>query len=260
MTKGNQSVEKTLRIIEAMVDAGQPMRLLDIAQRVDYPSCTVLRMLNTLMDMGYAYQEENDLKRYGLTLKFAALGQRVADQTTYQSIVHPFLQQLSARTGETCCASVLEQHKARYFDVVVGGANGALTVRQKIGSSAFLHCTGSGKMFLVQYTPEQLDELEQLRGLPAFTPHTITTRERLTEELRLCRERGYAIDDEEVEIGMRCIAAPVFDNRGKTIVTICMSGPSVRMTKERIETELAGLLLDTARRITEKIAGSRITL
>ena len=256
MTKSNQSVEKALRIIEVMAQESNPMRLLDIAVQVDYPSSTVLRMLNTLVDMGYAFQEDGDLKRYGLTLKLATIGQRISDQMAYREIVHPFLQQMSAATGETCCASVCSHHKANYFDVVVGRSNGALTVRQQIGASAYMHCTGSGKMFLAQYTAEQLDELIHTHGLPALTERTITTRAALEAELDRCRAQGYAMDDEEVERGMRCIAAPVYDGNGKTIVTICMSGPASRMSEDRCRTELIGLLIDTARAITRKITGS----
>ncbi len=256
LTKGNQSVEKTLRIIEVMADtAGGPLRLSDIAQEVDLPDSTVLRMLNTLVNMGYAYQEEGYLRRYGLTMKFLSVGQKAADHLSLRDIIHPYLAEMSAQTGETCCAAHLRGDRLVYIDVVTPSSGSALTIRQQIGGTAYLHCTGSGKMFLAQYTPEELDRLIRDTGLPALTPHTITDRNELVYELDKCRKNGYAVDDEEVEIGMRCLGAAVLDISGRAAAAICMSGPVSRMSRYRCEQELAPLLRRTAARITAAITG-----
>ena len=99
----NQSVEKTLRIIEAMAAGGSMMRLADIAAAVEIPPSTALRMLGTLIDMGYAYQDEQT-RRYGLSLRFRLIGQRITDAFPYYDVIHPYLTSLAQQTRETCCA------------------------------------------------------------------------------------------------------------------------------------------------------------
>lgn len=245
-----------MRIIELLAASGNCMRLSDIAAGVDLPSSTVLRMLNTLVDTGYAYQESGTSKRYGLTMKFMSIGQAVADQMSYHDLVHPFLLELSSKTSETCCAAVIHENQVQYFDVVLGKTNGALTIRQKIGGFAYMHCTASGKMFLTQFSDDQLNTLSRTVGLLPMTSKTITTKEKLLAELELCRTRGWAADDEEVELGMRCLAAPIYNPFGKIIITISMSGVISRMTKERCESELIPLLCATAHQITRNITGS----
>ncbi|MBO4837199.1 MAG: IclR family transcriptional regulator [Clostridia bacterium] len=255
LTKGNQSVEKTLRIIEIMAASDGPMRLLDIASAVELPESTVLRMVNTLVNMGYAYQEESYMRRYGLTMKFMAVGQQAADHFHFRDVIHPYLTDLSKTLGETCCASREQDGQIYYFDVVVGDSKSALTIRQRVGGSANMHCTGSGKVFLTRYTDDQLDALIAHRGLPAATPHTVTTKDALKREIETCLERGYAIDDEEIEVGMRCLAAPVYDTENRIIAAISVSGPASRMPARRCVNEIAPLLCRTAQRITDMITG-----
>ena len=139
LTKGNQSVEKTLRIIEVMAASDGPMRLLDISAAAELPESTVLRMVNTLVSLGYAYQEESYMRRYGLTMKFLAVGQQAADRLSFRDVIHPYLTEMSKVLGETCCASREQDGRIYYFDVVVGDSKSALTIRQQVGGSAAMH-------------------------------------------------------------------------------------------------------------------------
>ena len=256
LTKSNQSAEKTIRIIESLARASQPMRLSDLAKEVDMPSSTVLRMLMTLEDMGYAYQEEEGLRRYGLTGRFLYLGQLISAQNSMQHIVHPFLKKVTGQLGEMSCVAMMDQGKLRYIDVVESTQN-RIVIRQRIGGSAPMHCTGSGKLFLMQLSAPELDDYIARDGLPAHTPHTLTSRPALARELEKCRANGYAIDDEECELGMRCVAAPIFNLQGEVRAAISVSGPAARMPSVRMETEIIPLLCATARRITEKVTGQK---
>lgn len=257
LTKGNQSVEKAIRIIELLASSGECMRLSDIAAGVELPSSTVLRMLNTLVETGYAYQEIGLAKRYGLTMKFTSIGQAVADHVSYHDFVHPFLLELAAETNETCCAAMLHENQVQYFDVIVGKTRGSLSVRQKIGGFAYMHCTGAGKMFLTQFSDEQLDNLIRTVGLLPMTAKTITNKETLKRELDVCRARGWALDDEEAELGVRCLSAPIYNPFGKIIITISLSGFISRMTKERCENEYIPRLCAMTHRITCAINGTQ---
>lgn len=252
-TGSNHSVEKTLKIIETLAMSPQPMRLSDIAAAVGMPASTVLRMVNTLVECGYAYQEKG-IRRYALTMRFLHIGQIAADHFSIRDIAHPYLLQISAATGEASCLAILDSGRLCYLDVVEGNGN-LIAIRQRIGGSGPMHATGSGKLFLMQYTPEELDRFIEAEGLPALTVHTLTDKQGLLYDLEQCRNRGYANDEEECEIGMRCVAAPILSSSGKVIASISISGPISRMTKLRRETELVPMLCEAAQKISCTVSG-----
>lgn len=256
LSGSNQSVEKTLLIIETLASAHSPMRLSELAKAVDMPPSTVLRMVNTLVNLGYARQEDEPSKRYALTTRFLRIGQQAAEHIDIREISHPLLLELSQKTGQSSCLSICDQNKVRYLDVVEGSGS-MVAIRQRIGGSARMHCTGSGKLFLMQYTDEQLDEFISQRGLPPLTPNTVTNKAELCHELKTCLRRGYAMDDEECEIGVRCAAAPVYDYAGRVIAAISISGIISHMQKLRVEMEMVPLLLEAAEKVTGILVGKR---
>lgn len=231
-TKGNQSVGKALKIIEILAESREPMRLMDIAAFAQMPSSTALRMIATLTEYGYIAQE-SDSQKYYLTLKLARIGAAAASRFNIRDIVHPYLTRLSRDYGEASCAAIDSDMTALYFDVV-DGPDGILKITQHVGKLSPLHCTGVGKCLLLNYDKEMLDDFIEKRGLPAFTANTITSKERLIEELRLIRQRGYAVDNEECELGVRCIACGISDHSGKIAAAISVSGPVGRMTGNRV--------------------------
>ena len=255
LTKNNQSVEKTLRIIETLARAPEPLRLSQVAEGVDMPLSTVLRMLTTLIDCGYAYQEDSEMKRYGLTMRFTLIGQMVADHFSIRNVAHAYLQKLSQQCGESCCLAIEDNQRVRYLDVVEASKS-LITIRQRVGGSAPMHCTGSGKLFLSRYPEAELAEFIQKHGLASLTSHTLTTAEELRYDMETVRKNGYAVDDEECEIGVRCLAAPVYDSIGQMIATVSVSGPISRMNRRRLDVELAPLICATAQAITNVVSGN----
>ena len=255
-TKSNMSVLKTIKLIELLAQSQEPMRLSDLAAMADMPVSTTLRMVNTLVECGYAYQEESSQQRYGLTMRFLEIGQMIADHFSIRDLAHPYLIALSRDAGESCCLSVAEDQFVRYVDVVEN-TRGNIMIRQRVGGTASMHCTGSGKALMSQYTMEELEEYAKKQGLPALTGRTITTMDELVFALREGGERGYFMDDEECEIGMRCIAAPIFDVDHRVIAAVSLSGPISRMTKMRCELEIVPKLCSCAKKITEKVCGTK---
>ncbi len=251
LTKTNQSVEKTLQIIETMASAREPLRLAEIAQQVQMPASTTLRMINTLVQQGYAYQEPNTL-RYGLTLRFTQIGSQVSAQLSIRDIAHPILVKLSKDFKESACLAIEEDMEVIYIDVV-DGPDGMLKITQRIGKRAPMHSTGVGKLMLTQYSPEKLARLLERKGLARLTPNTVSTMEDLQKEMELIRQRGYALDDEECELGARCLAAPVRNFEGKIVAAISLSGPISRMNLKRI-TEVAPSLMEAANEIARVLA------
>jgi len=233
MTGKNQSIEKTFSIIEVMAQSQDAMRLQDIARSVRYPASTTLRMLNTLMSLGYVRQNPDSL-RYSLSLKFSTIGDRVKSQYSIRDIVHPYLAELAQRCGESACMAIEEDMTVVYIDVVSGPDN-MLKTLQRIGKSAPMHSTGVGKLMLLNYTDDQLAQLAASKGLVRLTGNTITTLAGLSAELTKVKQQDYAMDDEECEIGARCIAAPIRDYSGRVVAGISISGPVTRLTPEQAQ-------------------------
>ena len=136
---------------------------------------------------------------------------------------------------------------------VVDGPDGILMVSQRVGARAPLHATGAGKLLLLNYSNQKLNEYIAVKGLRALTPHTLVTREALVNSLEMIRSRGYALEDEERELGARCVAAPVRDYSGRIVGGISVSGPTTRMSRARLEA-LAPLVMDMAAELSRRLA------
>lgn len=253
LARTNQSVEKTLQIIEIMANNREPMRLQDIALKVSLPASTVLRMVYTLMNAGYVNQDSIS-QRYSLSLKFAQIGYLVSSQTDIRTLARPLLIALSQHCHEASCLAVDENMEVVYIDVVEG-PDSLLRIMQRIGKRAPMHCTGVGKLMLQEYSATQLDKYIAVKGLPATTPNTLVTKESLVKELEKIGQQGFAIDDEECELGARCLAAPVRDYSGKIIAGISVSGPISRMTPQKI-THYIPIIMQTAQDISALLAYS----
>jgi len=224
----NQSSEKLLKLIEFLAVQDEPLRLIDISKALNMNSSTVLRFLNALMDMNYLIQDPASGKYY-LTFKIAALGQIVKSHQQLSKIAHPLLFELSKRTGETTCLAINQDNQVIYIDICEGPQQ-YIKQAERVGHIAPLHCTGIGKLFLTTYSDAQIENLISQRGLPAFTIKTITTKESLMEEIEITKERGYAYDNEECDLGIRCISFPIYNYTNQIIAGFSVTGPSSRLT------------------------------
>jgi len=233
MLKANQSVEKGFQILEKMAHNKGAMRLKEIAESVDMHPTTVLRFLNTLVQMRYVAHDKES-SRYFLTLKLSQLGDLVSSQFSIRQVVHPYLVELTQETRESACLAIESDQMVVYIDAAEG-QDSILRTLQRIGKQAPLHSTGVGKNLLLNYSSLQLKELVQQKGLAPLTPKTITDLASLEENLIQVRKLGYALDDEECELGVRCVAAPLVDHNGKVIASISISGPAARLHEERLD-------------------------
>ncbi|HML45224.1 MAG TPA: IclR family transcriptional regulator, partial [Clostridia bacterium] len=204
---------------------------------------TALRMLHTLLLRRYAYQEPDTL-RYGLTLGFARIGALVSENLRLRDVAHPLLAELSQACRESVCLAVEEDMEVLYVDVL-DGPDGMLKITQRIGKRAPMHCTGIGKVLLSGYTPQALDRFVRRKGLPKLTEHTLVTPQALGEELARIAAQGYALDDEECELGALCIATGIYDY---------ITCPSARMTPDRMR-DFAPLIRRTAAKIGQHLGG-----
>lgn len=233
LTKSNQSLDKAFQIIEAMAKASKPMRLQDIAASVDQPASTAIRFLNTLVQRGYVNQNP-ETNKYSLSIKFCQLGNLVSAQISIRDTIRPYLEELSLYCKESACLTIERNMQVVYIDVVEG-PDSMLKALQRIGHVAPLHCTGVGKLFLLNYTVPQIDTFIKDKGLDYYTDHTITTKKDLLEELSLIKNTIYSMDNEECELGAKCVAAPIRDYTGEVIACISVTGPISRMTPDKID-------------------------
>ena len=156
LSKVNQSIEITIQIVEVMARGKGPMRLQDVAKKCGMPASTVMRMLNTLQVYGYVNQDACT-QHYSLSLRFARLGCLVSEQTNMRDVARPFLAELAQRCQETVCLGCEAEMEVECTDVV-DGPDGILMVSQRVGARAPLHATGAGKLLLLNYSNQKLNE------------------------------------------------------------------------------------------------------
>jgi DNA-binding IclR family transcriptional regulator len=233
-----------------MAQQEEPMRLQDIARRLKMPASTALRFLTALQNRDYVAQAI-DTGRYSLTFKLCGLADNIRANQSLRNIGLPFLRSVASAFDESVNLSIEYDMSVMYIEAVQGPSKTLMSL-QRIGNIAPLHCTGVGKLLLLEYSPSQLERILAIKGLPGYTDNTITSRELLERELNQIRMRGYSFDNEECEKGVRCVAAPIYDYTGKIVAGISVSGPVTRMTDGHIRNNLADLL-DAAREISARL-------
>ena len=252
-TAKNFSAEKTMRIIELLARNREPMRLQDIAQALESNSSTVLRFLVSLEDCGYVAQNPSTLQYY-LTFKICSVANMVSAEIRLFDFAQSYMKQISERFGESVCLAIEEDMTVVYIGFI-SGPDQMLRTMQRIGSRAPMHCTGVGKLLLLDHDEGYINKLIAEKGLPSFTENTITTKGQLMEALQAARKNQYAFDNEECEIGARCIAVPIRDYTQKIIAGLSVTGPIFRMTDEKIEENL-DFLIQIADKISQLLASN----
>ena len=244
-----QSLARGLDILTILAESDRSMGVTEIAQALNVDKSTAFRLLSTLVNRGFVIQDL-DNRRYRPDLRIVELSRRVLDRIELRSIAKSWLKRLQRLTGESAHLAVLADGRAVYIDQEE--SNAALSVNAEIGRQAPAHCTAIGKSLIANMTQEDLIRFLGTEGLTRYTPRTITTTRELIPHLESVRERGFAVDDEEFDVGVRCLAAPIYDYRGKVIASVGISGPSSRMTHEHIS-ELGAVVMETAQEISRLI-------
>jgi IclR family acetate operon transcriptional repressor len=224
---GVQSVERALTLLEALAEAGRELSLTEIATAAALPLPTIHRLVRTLVDRGYVQQSPS--RRYSLGPRLINLGDRASGMLA--DWARPRLADLVAALGETANLSILDGDKVVYVAQVESPH--PMRMFTEVGNRVPLHSTGVGKVLLAQLNDRDLAALVRRIGLPALTPASITDPEGFMSEVRAALDRGYAVDDEETQVGVRCIAVPLVG--GPSTFALSVSGPAVRMTPELMQ-------------------------
>src|SRR5215472_11051469 len=246
---GVQSVERTLDILESLVEFGTEVGLVDISQAVNLPLATVHRLLGTLIQRCYVKQNQHN-RKYSLGFRALQMGHDMRQRFSLRLEARPFLQRLVQRIGESANLAVLDDGEAVYIDQAQSSR--ILRMFTQVGNRMPVHSTGSGKALLAHLPQDVVDGILRRFGMPARTSKTITDPTTFRQELAKTRERGYAIDDEEQEEGVRCLAAPVRDASGQVVASLSVSGPVTRLNDQQMEAVIPELL-DCGAKLSAKL-------
>jgi DNA-binding IclR family transcriptional regulator len=228
--ENNSVLETGMHVLEELSMTPAGLAGTELAARVGKDKGNLHRLMQTLVSMGYV-EQNSDTKRYYATVQIVVLAGRILKDLDLLDIARPVMRRVRSELGE----SVHLARKTRVGCVYLAQERpyNRLTVETEVGSVALLHCSSTAKSVFAFASPEEVAEVVQL-PLEQKTIRTHRTLESLKEDLREVRRRGYAIDDEEHNTGVRCVSAPIFDFRGNVIASIGISGPSDRVTVENI--------------------------
>lgn len=246
-----QSAGKIFQIMETLSEEG-PCGLLELSNMLGLNKSTVHRLLNSLIFMGYVKQDETTLK-YHMTLKITNLSGKVLQQIDILSISQPYLKSLMEQTYETVHLVKRIGNNISYINKLEPVNTGrSIQMASYIGMISPLYCTGVGKAIMSTLPEKEVRTIWQHSAVAPKTEYTILHVEKLLQELSLVRERGYALDNEENEIGVRCIAAGIKDYTGHAEYAISISAPTVRMSDEKIK-EFSALLLPVSQQLSGEL-------
>lgn len=220
-TGGVQSVERVFELLELITDAGGEVTLSELSTSTDLPLPTIHRLLRTLVSLGYIRQMPN--RRYALGPRLIRLGEGANKQLG--ALARPQLKTLVDTLGETANMAVLDSDMVIYIAQVPSPHS--MRMFTEVGRRAHTHDTGVGKALLAQLDDETVRSIVARQGMPTPTSKSIGNIDDLLADLALIRERGYAIDEEEQELGVRCFAMAVPD--APTPTAISVSGPVTRV-------------------------------
>lgn len=245
----SRSAEKMLELLSLVGEGHRTLQALSTASQM--PKSTVHRLLRVLTSSGFVRPKANEFQ---LGFRLLELGELARMDLRLPVQAWEKMKRLSDETNETVHLGELDGSHIIYLEKVDGTRG--LQMASRVGLRSPAQCTAMGKALLA-YLEEQ-DAESRLLDLPPRTPHTLSTKSQIMTELASVRERGYAFDREENEIGIRCVAAPIWDHTGHVIAAISLSGATQFVNEER-QAALVPAVVDCAAEISQELGGRRFT-
>lgn len=247
---GVQSLERALDILEVLGRSERELGVTQIGPEVRLANGTVHRLLATLTARGYARQVPGT-RKYTLGPKAILLASSAREHLG--PLARPFLRELMEVSQESSNLASLDRNSVVYIEQVP--ASRMVRMFTEPGNRVPPHSSGTGKVLLAYQPEEAVDTIIRQNGLQRFTQHTITDERQLKQELAYIRDQGYATDSEEMEEGVRCLAAPVMGPDGKVLAAVSISGPASRLDQNRLEV-LIPHIKDIANRFSQSLNGT----
>lgn len=224
------TLQRGIQVLELLIKR-KSLTVAGLGRELDLNRSTSHRFLATLEEMGYVGKTKN--KKYFPTFKILQVGMQVANNVSLRKIAHPFLQKIAPKHQGNVNLAYWDGHQIIHLDKIE--SREILRIDPSIGYPAAGHCTALGKAILAYFPEEDLNAYFRVNKLKRFTNNTITSRRQLDKELGLTRERGYALDNQELSIGLRCVACPAFDYTGNVCCSISVASLAINMPDDRID-------------------------
>jgi DNA-binding IclR family transcriptional regulator len=248
-----QTIERVSLILDILGQNPQGISIRDLSSKVSLPKGTTHRLLSSLSFLGYVRQDSKT-RNYLLGFKLVELGNLLLGQLDLRKEAELFLKELADKTKETVHMVVLDRNEIVYIDKVEGDHNpSGLRMASRIGLRNPAHSSAVGKVLLSHFSDEALNQFFKGKGLAKRTENTITDATQLKEHLKIVRNQGYAIDDEENEKGVRCVGAPIYNEAGNAVAAVSISGPAFRVTKKMAQEILKKEVMETALKISQRL-------
>lgn len=245
---------KAFTLLELFSNSKSQWGVREMARHIGVHESTTYRLMSTLESLGILYKNpEND--KYALGLKLHELGSRVKIYDSLVQLSRPDLIRVAHEIEETVHMGIWHRKGVLMIDKVE--SDKGLRLDSRIGQISPAHCTGLGKVLLSYNERSILDKRLEKQGLESYTPHTLTSKTELFKNLDLIKERGFAIDRQEFELGLICVAVPVFNNNGQIIAAISAAGPSDRFKESHLQSYLE-ILKKGSEAISNKIGNFKI--
>lgn len=223
------SVIKAIEVIEYIASSKKELGVTEISNGLNYGVSATYHMLNTLKECNIIVQDERT-KKFKLGLKLWQIGMLAYEQNHISISLKPYLKKLRDLTGETSNLTIMDDYKIVY--IAQEESDRLVKMFTTTGATAPLHCTAAGKILLA-YKPDEIQkQIIDKMELTKYTDHTIINKEDLIKEIEEIRKNGYGFDNEERELGVSCIGAPIFDLNDEAIACITISGPTARFNEE----------------------------
>ncbi|MBI4790583.1 MAG: IclR family transcriptional regulator [Chloroflexi bacterium] len=248
-TKTIGSLQRAIDILNLFDSQTPELGTTDIAKSLGLHKSTVASLIYTLEANGYLRQNPNT-RKYRLGFRLVERASAMLEHVEIRQVAYPFLLELRNKWNETVNLAVLDGHEIVYVERFLGTK--ALGMRSEVGYRAPAHSTALGKAILACYPTTYAQSLIKQFGLAAVTPKTITDPDQFCAELEKTREQGFSVDDEENEIGGRCVAVPIFDHAGKAVAAVSISSPTARLPLDQVG-EAGAMVRDTARAISRNL-------
>lgn len=249
----NQSLMRALTLLERLAETPAGMNQTDLSYQLGMPAATVHRLLNTFEELNFV-EQDSDSGLWYVGMKAFNVGNAFLRRRDYVSIARPHMEALVDQCGETVNLGVIDDGEVVFISQVE--SQEVMRMIARLGSRSPIHASGVGKALLAYQSERRLARILERRGLARYTEQTIDNPAALREELELTRRRGYALDDEEHAVGLRCVAAAIFDENGRPLAAISLSGPKARVVDDRLS-EFGSAVMQTADEITQALGGHK---
>lgn len=241
---------RTAEILNCFTVTEPEHSLTDLANKTGIHKSTVYRILDTLEGLNWVRREEKS-GLYRLGVGIFELGSRAICGLDFYNVSRPYMEELVNLTGQSVHLVVCDNGEALYLNKIEK-PGAFITQPSSVGFRLPLHCTAVGKVLMAFMSEKEVDEIIQKKGLPRFTKNTIVDKDELYRVLSEIRRNGYALDDEEVQEGLRCVAAPIKGYTGDVVAAISISGLTSYFKDEKLP-ELSKVVISTAGKISGEL-------